>query len=476
MAQRQDDKVHPVVLAGGSGTRLWPLSRKLYPKQFQPLVTDATLLQETVERVSGDDRFHPPLILCNEDHRFIVAEQMRARDIITRAIVLEPAGRNTAPACAVAAMMLSQDDSDAMLLVMPADHVIRNPDRFIEAIDSALGAAAAGRIMTFGIIPDRAESGYGYIRRGAALKDAPGCYAIAGFTEKPAPDKAQSFIDQGDYVWNSGIFMFRASIYLRELERHQPDMVGPCRRALEDGAEDLDFFRLDGDGFAQAPNISIDYAIMEKTGAGAVVPVEMGWSDIGSWAALRDIGAKDEDGNVLVGDVVTSDVRNAYVRSGGALTTVIGLEDIIVVVTTDAVLVAAADRAQDVKTLVETLGDRSEPFTHQRVHRPWGSYESIDEGERFRVKRIIVKPGAKLSLQSHKHRAEHWVVVNGTAKVTRGEEVITLGENESVYIPIGVTHRLENPGAEDLHVIEVQSGSYLGEDDIIRFDDTYGRT
>ncbi len=475
MAQRQDDKIHPVVLAGGSGTRLWPLSRKLYPKQLQPLVSEATMLQDTVGRIAGDGRFHEPLILCNDEHRFIVAEQMREGAIRPRAIVLEPTGRNTAPACAVAAMMLAHSDPEAVLLVMPADHVILKPSAFTGAVDQALNAATAGRIVTFGIIPDRPESGYGYIRRGDGLADAPGCYAIASFIEKPTPEEAQSLIDQGDYVWNSGIFMFKAGIYLRELERLQPDMVRACRRAIDDGGEDLDFFRLDGDGFAQAPSISIDYAVMEKTQAGAVIPADMGWSDIGSWAALWNIGEKDVAGNVTVGDVVVSDVRNSYVRSDGALTTVIGLEDIIVVVTNDAVLVAAADRSQDVKTLVETLGDRSEPFTHQRVHRPWGSYESVDKGERFQVKRIIVKPGAKLSLQSHQHRAEHWVVVNGTAKVTRAEEVITLGENESVYIPIGVTHRLENPGARDLHLIEVQSGSYLGEDDIVRFDDTYGR-
>lgn len=476
MAQPQDGRIYPVVLAGGSGTRLWPLSRKLYPKQLQPLVSGATMLQDTVGRIAGDGRFHQPLILCNDEHRFIVAEQLRESAIHPRAIVLEPTGRNTAPACAVAAMMLARDDPEAVLLVMPADHVIRKPEGFAGAVGHALCAAASGRIVTFGIIPERAESGYGYIRRGDGLADAKGCYAIDSFIEKPTPEEAQSLIDQGDYLWNSGIFMFQAGTYLRELERLQPGMVRACRRAIEDGGEDLDFFRLDGAGFAQAPSISIDYAVMEKTQVGAVVPADMGWSDIGSWAALWDIGEKDRDGNVMVGDVVTRSVRNSYVRSDGALTTVIGLEGIIVVVTVDAVLVAAADRAQDVKTLVETLGDRSEPFTHHRVHRPWGSYETVDQGERFQVKRIIVKPGAKLSLQSHQHRAEHWVVVNGTAKVTRADEVITLGENQSVDIPIGVTHRLENPGTEDLHLIEIQSGSYLGEDDIVRFDDSYGRT
>ncbi len=476
MAQPQDGSIYPVVLAGGSGTRLWPLSRKLYPKQLQPLVSNATMLQDTIGRVTGAGGFHAPLILCNDEHRFIVAEQMREAAIQPRAIVLEPTGRNTAPACAVAAIMLAEADPEAVALVMPADHVIAKPDAFTAAVDQALAAAAGGRIVTFGIIPDRPESGYGYIRRGDELGDAPGCYAIASFIEKPTPEEAQNLIDQGDYVWNSGIFMFKAETYLSELERLQPDMIRACRRAIDEGGEDLDFFRLDRDGFAQAPSISIDYAVMEKTQAGAVVAADMGWSDIGSWAALWDIGNKDTAGNVTVGDVVVNDVRNSYVRSDGALTTVLGLEDIIVVVTADAVLVAAANRSQDVKTLVETLGDRSEPFIHQRVHRPWGSYETVDEGERFQVKRIIVKPGAQLSLQSHQHRAEHWVVVNGTAKVTRAEEVITLGENQSVYIPIGTTHRLENPGAKDLHLIEVQSGSYLGEDDIVRFDDTYGRT
>ncbi len=476
MAQPQDPRIYPVVLAGGIGTRLWPLSRKLYPKQLQQLVSGATMLQDTIGRVAGDGAFHAPLILCNDEHRFIVAEQIREAAIRPRAIVLEPTGRNTAPAAAVAAIMAAETDPDACLLVMPADHVILKPQGFAAAVDQALAAARAGRIVTFGIVPDRPESGYGYIRRGDELDDAPGCHAIASFIEKPTPEAAQSLIDQGDYVWNSGIFMFKAETYLGELERHEPAMVQACRRAVRDGSNDLDFFRLDEDGFAQAANISIDYAVMEKTEAGAVVAADMGWSDIGSWSALWNIGEKDADGNVTVGDVVAMDVRNSYIRGDGALVTVLGLEGIIVVVTADAVLVAAADRAQDVKALVETLGDRGEPLTHQRVHRPWGSYESVDEGERFQVKRIIVKPGAKISLQSHQHRAEHWVVVNGTAKVTRGEETITLGENQSTFIPAGTTHRLENPGTEDLHLIEVQSGSYLGEDDIVRFDDTYGRT
>ncbi len=470
-------RIYPVVLAGGTGTRLWPVSRTLSPKQFMPLASVKSMFVETIGRVVASPWFHAPLIVCNDKHRFIVAEQMREQDIRPEAVVVEPVGRNTAPAAAAAALILEQNDPDAVLLALPADHVIRHPEKLLEAIDTGVGAAGSGKLVTFGVAPERPETGYGYIRRGPALEGRPGCFAVERFVEKPDAQTARSYLEQGGFDLNSGIFLFRASRYREELERFEPEILSACRKAVRHGEQDLDFFRLDHDAFASAPSLSIDYAVMEHTRAGAVVPVDMGWSDIGSWSALWEIATKDGQGNVVAGDVVISAVRNSYVRSEGPLLAVIGLCDVVIVATGDVVLAAAADKAQEVKTLVERLSEqgRPEPVSHPEVHRPWGSYRIIDAGERFQVKRITVKPGGKLSLQRHKRRAEHWVVVNGTARVTRGEETLTLKENESVYIPLGEAHRLENPGEEPLRLIEVQSGSYLGEDDIVRLDDIYGR-
>ena len=467
-----------MVLAGGTGTRLWPVSRTLSPKQFMPLAASKSMLLETLGRVSASPRFHAPLIVCNDAHRFIVAEQMREQDIRPEAIVVEPVGRNTAAAAAAAALILGQNDPDAVLLVLPADHVIRYPGKLRKAIEAGIGAVGSGKLVTFGVTPERPETGYGYIRRGPALKARRGCFAVERFVEKPEAQAAKRFLEDGGYDLNSGIFLFGAARYLEELERFEPEILTACRKAVKHGRKDLDFFRLDHDALACAPALSIDYAVMEHTRAAAVVPVAMGWSDIGSWSALWEIAEKDADGNVAAGDVVTAAVKDSYVRSEGPLLAVIGLSDVIIVATGDAVLAAAADKAQDVKTLVERLSaeGRPEPVCHPEVHRPWGSYRIIDAGERFQVKRITVKPGGKLSLQSHRRRSEHWVVVNGTARVTRGAETLTLKENESVSIPLGEAHRLENPGKTPLRLIEVQSGSYLGEDDIVRLDDIYGRT
>ena len=475
-------KIHPVVLAGGSGTRLWPLSRTLMPKQFLPLATDATLFQDTIGRIADQARFDLPVILCNDEHRFIAAEQLRAKDFRAGAIVPEKTGRNTAPAAAVAALMIAASDPDAVLLVLPADHAIAKPEKFIAAVDLAVGAAEAGRLVTFGVTPVRPETGYGYIRRGEALEGLPGCFALSRFVEKPDAETARAYVEEGGYDWNSGIFLFKASRYLEELDRLQPAITAACRAAIaggpprtKTGGMEPDFIDLDQDAFATAPAISIDKAVMEPTSSGAVVPVDMGWSDLGSFQALWESGSKDGAGNVVIGDVMTFDVGNAYVVSQGPLVCVIGLDDVVIVATEDAVL--AAKKSGDVKSVVERLiaEGRGEPLSHPKVHRPWGSYHVIDSGEGFQVKRITVNPGAKLSLQSHQHRAEHWVVVSGRALVTLGKETMTLEKNETVDIATGVRHRLENPGAEPLHLIEVQSGSYLGEDDIVRYDDSYGR-
>ena len=482
-------KIHPVVLAGGSGTRLWPLSRTLMPKQFLPLATDATLFQDTVGRVADPARFELPVILCNGEHRFIAAEQLRAKGLRAGTMVAEKTGRNTAPAAAIAALMIGASDPDAVLLVLPADHAIAKPEMFLAAVDLALGAAEAGRLVSFGVTPVRAETGYGYIRRGEALEGLPGCFAIARFVEKPDAETARAFLADGGYDWNSGIFLFKASRYLEELDRLQPEITAACRAAIAGGppppsrslelektsGQGADFIALDPEAFAAAPAISIDNAVMEPTSSGAVVPVDMGWSDLGSFQALWEGGSKDGDGNVVEGDVVTADVNKSLVVSQGPLVCVIGLDDVVIVATEDAVLVAS--KSGDVKSVVERLiaEGRGEPLSHPQVHRPWGSYHVIDSGEGFQVKRITVDPGARLSLQSHQHRAEHWVVVSGRALVTLGTETMTLEENETVDIAPGIRHRLENPGTEPLHLIEIQSGSYLGEDDIVRYDDSYGR-
>ena len=464
----------PTILSGGSGTRLWPLSRQLFPKQFLALADDSTMLQATVQRLAGLP-LERPVFICNDEHRFIVAEQCREIDIEPLAVVLEPVGRNTAPAVAVAAMQALQRDSDALLLVLPADHVITDINAFHAAIERAATLAGQGKLVTFGIVPTSAETGYGYIRRGALVDTA--VFAVEQFVEKPDQTTAQQYLDAGTYYWNSGMFMFRADVYLRELESQQPVMVTACRTALEQARVDLDFVRLDKEAFAACPADSIDYAVMEKTQDAVVIPLDAGWSDVGSWAALWQISPQDEAGNVLQGDVIAQNSRACFARSEDRLLALLGVDDLIVVDTKDAVLVAAKACIQEVKEIVNQLQaeGRSQALLQREVYRPWGCYDSIDNGQRFQVKRITVKPGAQLSLQMHHHRAEHWIVVAGTAKVTRGDEVFLLHENESTYIHAGIKHRLENPGKIALELIEVQSGSYLGEDDIIRFEDIYKR-
>ena len=468
--------LHPVILSGGVGSRLWPLSRSLFPKQLLALAGDQSLIQDTVRRATGP-AFAAPLIVCNVEHRFLIAEQMRAAGHPPGTILLEPAGRNTAPAAAVAALLLAEKDPDAILLLMPADHVVRDPDAFRRAADSAAAAAAQGFLVTFGIAPRGPETGYGYVQRGAPLSESAKTFAVRRFVEKPDAITAKSYIEAGDYYWNSGMFAFQASTLLAELERLEPAMVADCRAAIRGGKQDLDFFRLEPKAFEACKSISVDYALMEHTQKAAIVPVEMGWSDIGSWEALWDASDKDNGGNALKGDVLHHATRNSYLRSEGPLVAAVGVEDLIVVATKDAVLVSRKNASQDVKKIVEQLDQagRELHLTHRKVYRPWGAYEGLDIGDNFQVKRITVNPGAKLSLQMHHRRAEHWVVVSGTARVTRDNEVFTLGENESTFIPLGARHRLENIGTEPLHLIEVQSGNYLGEDDIVRFEDSYGR-
>ena len=467
---------HPVILSGGVGSRLWPLSRSLFPKQLLALAGDDSLIQDTARRAMGPE-FAAPTIVCNVEHRFLIAEQMRAAGIAPQAILLEPQGRNTAPAAAIAALSVAEKDPEALLLVMPADHVIRDAEAFAEAIDSAAAAAARGHLVTFGIAPASPETGYGYIQRAEPLYESARSFAVNRFVEKPDRATAAAYIEAGDYYWNSGLFLFQAKSFLAELERLEPALLAQCRAALREGKRDLDFFRLDAKAFEACKSISIDYAVMERTGKAVIVPVEMGWSDIGSWEALWEASKKDKAGNALKGDVLHYGSRNSYLRSEGPLVAAVGVEDLIVVATKDAVLVGSKTASQDVKKIVEQLerDGRELHVTHRKVFRPWGAYEGLDMGENFQVKRITVNPGAKLSLQMHHKRAEHWIVVSGTARVTRDDDVFTLGENESTFIPLGAKHRLENIGPEPLHLIEVQSGNYLGEDDIVRFEDSYGR-
>jgi len=472
----------PLILSGGSGTRLWPLSRELYPKQLLPLVGERTMLQETAARVTGLPDLAAPIVVCNESHRFMVAEQMREFGAAAQAIILEPVGRNTAPAVAVAALVALEKakasgghgDADPVLLVLPADHVIRNVAAFQAAVTAGRAAAEAGKLVTFGVVPERPETGYGYIRRAAGQGPV---YAVQQFVEKPDAATAQTYAGSGEYYWNSGMFMFRARVYLDELRRHAPAMLSACEDAVAAATRDLDFTRLPQQEFGACPNDSIDYAVMEKTSSAVVVPLDAGWSDVGSWAALQDALPRDEQGNVIAGDVITVGATGCYLHASSRLIGAVGLKDHVVVETKDAVLVAPRNKVQDVKQLVAKLKaqGRYESSLHREVFRPWGSYDSVDSGERFQVKRLVVKPGASMSLQLHHHRAEHWIVVSGTARITRGEEVFLLGENESTYIPMGTKHRIENPGKVELHIIEVQSGSYLGEDDIVRFEDVYGR-
>jgi mannose-1-phosphate guanylyltransferase / mannose-6-phosphate isomerase len=466
---------YPAILSGGTGSRLWPLSRAALPKQLLALTGPRTLIQETVLRTALPGGA-PPLLICNDEHRFLVAEQMREIAVKPSAIVLEPIARNTAPAAAVAALKIAERQSDAIVLLLPSDHVVRDAAGFARALETAIGAAAKGAIVTFGIRPSRPETGYGYIETGKEI--APGAFAVARFTEKPDAAAAQAWLEDGRHLWNSGMFVFRADAMIEELARHAPDVLKAAREALANAKADLDFLRLDKDAFSRAPEISIDYAVMERTARAAVVPADFGWSDVGSWAALWDLAARDESGNALSGDVLLADSKGCYVRSEKGVAALVGVEDLVIVVTGDAVLVAHRERVQDVKKLVEQLKarGRAEHLNHPKVFRPWGSFESVDRGTRHQVKQIVVKPGERLSLQMHHHRAEHWVVVEGVARVTRDEETFLLNENESVFIPQGAKHRLENPGPAPLRLIEVQSGSYLGEDDIVRFEDTYGRT
>ncbi|HEY4545653.1 MAG TPA: mannose-1-phosphate guanylyltransferase/mannose-6-phosphate isomerase [Pedomonas sp.] len=470
--------IWPVILSGGSGTRLWPLSRSLYPKQLLPLVDSSSMLQATISRVKDAGRYHPPVLVANEEHRFIIAEQLRQAGSEATAIILEPEGRNTAPAIALAARFILERDPEALLLVMPSDHLIRDTAAFAVAIDAAVAAAEERRaLLTFGIRPDRPETGYGYICCGAPLGAHNDVHQVDRFVEKPDLATAESYLADGNYVWNSGIFLFSAAGYLEELAQFEPEMASAAEDAVSGGAWDSLFFRPEREAFRRSPSNSVDYAVMERTRRAAVVPVDMGWSDVGSWAALWEVSPKDDKGNALTGDILVEGTRNCYARTNGPAIALAGVEDLIVVATPDAVLVTCRERSQDVKLIVDQLkaGGRDEHMVHTVVHRPWGSYQTTDRGDRFQTKRIMVKPGEKLSLQKHHHRAEHWIVVQGTARVTRGDEVVDLHENESTFIPIGVTHRLENPGKIPLHIIEVQSGSYLGEDDIVRFEDTYGR-
>jgi mannose-1-phosphate guanylyltransferase/mannose-6-phosphate isomerase len=464
----------PVILSGGAGTRLWPLSREMYPKQLLALTGIHTMLQDTALRLKGIAGATPPLVVCNDAHRFTVAEQIRALQIQPSAILLEPVGRNTAPAVALAALKAIEIDPGATLIVAPADHVIRDVRKFQQAAELAVSLAQDGKLVTFGIIAHAPETSYGYIRSGEA--SGPG-YRVAQFMEKPPLDVAQQFVASGDYYWNSGMFVFKASRYLTELAAFAPDILSVATAAYEAAKADLDFVRIDKAEFTRCRSESIDYAVMEKTKDALVLPLDVGWSDVGSWSSLFDALPADAEGNVLQGDVVVFDTHDSYVHSTSRLVAAVGMDDHIIVETKDAVLVAPKERVQDVKELVAMLkkSGRSESSLHREVFRPWGSYDSIDNGERFQVKRLSVKPGGVLSLQMHHHRAEHWIVVEGTARITRNDEVFLLSENESTYIPVGATHRIENPGKVPLHIIEVQSGSYLGEDDIVRFEDNYGR-
>ena len=462
--------LHPVLLSGGSGVRLWPMSRERLPKQVLNLTSERSMIQETALRVAAAPRFAPPLVICNEEHRFVIAEHLREAGIVPTDIVLEPVGRNTAMAVAVAALRIGAVDPGALMLILPADHLIRDLPAFHDAVDRAAEAAAAGHMVTFGISPTGPETGYGYIRRGGGVAGCEGTFRVAAFVEKPSRAVAETYVNGGAHYWNSGMFLFPVAKVLGELERFAPKVLAAARQAVAGALPAYDFFRLDAKAFESAPSISIDYAVMEHTESAVVVPAEFGWTDIGTWAALWAVSAKDEDGNVQVGDVIGRNNRDCYIRSEGPLTAVLGIENAVIVVTDDAVMVAARDRVGELKLMVDELKrlGRAELVTHQKVHRPWGYYRSLHTGDRFQVKRLTVNPGASLSLQFHYHRAEHWVVVSGTALVTCGEEKRLVRENESIFVPLGVPHRLENPGQLPLNLIEVQSGAYLGEDDIVR--------
>jgi mannose-1-phosphate guanylyltransferase len=472
--------IYPVIMAGGTGSRLWPLSRQLNPKQFLRLTDDhLSMLQLTVARLDGLESADPMLI-CNEEHRFLAAEQMRQSGYEDARIILEPCGRNTAPAIALAALQLAKttdgEANDPLMLVLAADHLIQDVPAFQNGIARAVPLAQQGKLVTFGIVPGHAETGYGYIQRGPEL--AEGSFRVSRFVEKPDQKTAEEYLSSGDYLWNSGMFMFGARQYLAELEKHRPDILAICQAAFDGASEDLHFTRIEESIFSECPEDSVDYAVMEKTNNAAVVSLDAGWSDIGSWSALWDVSDKDQNDNTFTGDVIAQDTERTLVRADSRLVATVGVKDLVIIETKDALLVAHKDKVQDVKKVVERIkGDgRHEHMNHREVYRPWGVYDSIDNGNRYQVKRITVKPGAKLSVQMHHHRAEHWIVVSGTARVTNGEKTYLVTENQSTYIPIGQVHSLENPGVISLELIEVQSGSYLGEDDIVRLKDMYGRT
>jgi len=468
-------QIIPVILSGGSGTRLWPLSRKQYPKQYLPLAGDNTMLQETILRLSGLNNLADPIIVCNADHRFLVAEQCQQIDITSPTILLEPVGRNTAPAIAAAALQSLKQTDDAVLLVLSADHVIQDVEAFHAAINIANKQAQEGKLVTFGIVPTDANTGYGYIKFSKDVID--GAYKTEEFVEKPDLETAEKYLEQGNYIWNSGMFMFKADTLIDELTIYSLDIVKLVSDAVNNAKQDFDFIRLDRLAFESSPSDSIDYALMEKSDNVIVVPLDAQWNDIGSWSALHDIGTKDSNGNVIQGDVFTEETTNTYIHANHQMVATIGLQDLVIVDTPNATLIATKDKAHEVKKIVERLQkkDREEQFCHRKVYRPWGWYDSIEAGLHFQVKRLHVNPGAKLSLQMHHKRAEHWVVVSGTATAINGEDVLALREGDSTYIPIGVTHGLENKTNEQLEIIEVQSGTYLGEDDIVRFEDIYGR-
>lgn len=466
----------PVILSGGNGSRLWPLSRQAYPKQFLPLVGEQSMLQETLCRLPVDDA-ESPVVVANDEHRFIVKEQLEAIGRQPLSILLEPFGRNTAPAVAMAAIEVARKDPKAIMLVLPADHAIENVEAFQRAVAQGQEAARSGGLVLFGITPTRPETGYGYIAAGQSGEVPGAARPVSRFIEKPDAEKAAALLSAGGYYWNSGMFMFRADSYLAELKKHSPDIYDTCLLAARSLERDMDFTRIPSEIFEHCPDDSIDYAVMEKTSKALLVPMDAGWSDVGSWSTIWDVTDKDENANAILGDACLEDSDNCLVHTSDKLVAMLGVKDLVVVDTKDALMVAHKDKVQDVKKLVKRLnGDqRSETRTHRQVYRPWGSYDSIDMGNRFQVKRISVKPGEKLSLQKHHHRAEHWIIVKGTAEVTRNEETFLLSENESTYIPIGAVHRLYNPGCIPLELIEVQSGAYLGEDDIERLDDRYGR-
>ena len=468
--------IYPVILSGGSGTRLWPLSRASLPKQLLALHGERTMIQETALRAQLPGTA-PALFLCSEAHRFLVAEQMQEIGLEPSAIVLEPMGRNTAPAAAVAALVTAESDPEGIIVLLPSDHVIRDTARFAEAVAIAAEAAKEGHIVTFGMAPTAPETGYGYVHRGVSLEEIAGAFRVQRFVEKPDAETAAGYLADGGYFWNSGMFVFRADVLIAELGRHAPDVVAAARDALAKAVRDADFIRLDAEAFASAPNISIDYALMEKTDRAAIVPCSIGWSDVGAWSALWEIRDQDAQNNVLLGDVIAHDTTGSYVHSHKRLTALVGVHDLVVIDTDDAVLIADKSRAQDVKAIVDRLksGKRSEHSEHKKVFRPWGSYETIESGPQHQVKHIMVRPGGQLSLQMHHKRAEHWVVVSGTAQVTVGDKVSILKENESTFIPLGEKHRLENTSDVPLHLVEVQCGAYLGEDDIVRLEDVYGR-